>query len=137
MAEDLSPLREIHAERSERLLRLPNAVGTGVGYRRRAGKETDELCVVVSVERKLSKSDLRDDELVPPEVSVPGLGSAPTDVVEVGRLIPLEDVAMYRPLPGGCRIYGRAIPAHGTLGALAYDPNWGYHDIETHRYTDV
>jgi len=86
-----------------------------------------ELCICVSVERKVAKSELRDDELVPTEVFVPGLGSAPTDVVETGRFRLVLDTAKYRPVRGGCLIMsGSGVPpgprgSAGTLGGLAYD----------------
>lgn len=124
---DLEALRGILAARAEQLHRLPNVVGTGIGRRLRGGQTLDELCICVSVERKVAKSELRDDELVPREVSVPGLGSAPTDVVETGRLRLVLDTAKYRPVRGGCLI--RTLPSAppappgsaGTLGGLAYD----------------
>jgi hypothetical protein len=118
---ELEDLRGILAARAEQLHRLPNVIGTGIGKRRRGGEEVDEPCIVVSVERKLAKTELRDDELVPAELSVPGLGSAPTDVVETGRPQLVADTAQYRPVRGGCVItpgMGR-----GTLGGIAYDAN--------------
>jgi hypothetical protein len=118
---DLEALRSILAVRIEQLHRLPNVVGTGIGNRRRGGEEVNELCICVSVERKLAKAELRDDELIPVEVSVPGLGSAPTDVVETGRPRLLLDMAKYRPVRGGCLIAtGRGF---STLGGIAFDAN--------------
>lgn len=121
---DLASLRAVLAERNDDLHRLPNVVGTGIGLRRRGGEETGEVCIVVSVERKAPRAELRDDERVPPELSVPSFGSASTDVVETGRVRPLADLAKYRPLRGGCSMLTSA--GTGTLGGLAYDPNQGF-----------
>lgn len=61
------------------LMRFPNVVGTGIGYRKRNGQITDELCLVVMVDQKLKRSDLPDDAILPSK-----LDGVPVDVVETG-----------------------------------------------------
>ncbi len=103
-----------HANRSV-LLNKANVVATGVGYKVRRGEKSDALCVVCSVERKLSPSELRDEERIPPEVD--GL---PTDVVETGPIRALQSTTgRFRPAPGGVSVGHRDITA-GTLGCVVF-----------------
>ena len=61
------------------LLRKPNVVAVGVGYRTRGGQPTSEVCIVVSVTRKVPASDLKRSEALPQT-----LEDVPIDVVESG-----------------------------------------------------
>ena len=72
-------LAAIQARYESWLMSLPQVVGLGIGYRRRDGRKTDELCLVVMVRRKLARSELTAGELAPRE-----LEGAPVDVVETG-----------------------------------------------------
>lgn len=63
------------------LLAKPNVIGVGVGLKRRGGKRTNEVGLVVMVERKLPKSLLRTEDLIPTEID-----GVPVDVKEVGRV---------------------------------------------------
>lgn len=63
------------------LLRLPNVVALGVGFRARAGQTTSEVCIVVSVSRKLPPAQLSRQQLVPA-----ALEGVPIDVVETGTI---------------------------------------------------
>jgi len=68
-----------------RLLRLPNVLGVGVGYKTVGGKGTDRPAIVVMVRKKVPAGTLQQAERVPPVIE-----SVPTDVVEVGDLRPLS-----------------------------------------------
>ena len=61
------------------LLRKPNVVAVGVGYRTRGGQLTSEVCIVVSVTRKVPASQLKRSEALPQT-----LEDVPIDVVESG-----------------------------------------------------
>lgn len=61
------------------LLRKPNVVAVGVGYRTRSGQPTSEVCIVVSVSQKIPNSNLKRDDELPPRVE-----DVPIDVVESG-----------------------------------------------------
>lgn len=61
------------------LLRRPNVVAVGVGYRTRGGQPMPEICIVVSVTHKLPAADLQHDEALPHL-----LEDVPVDVVESG-----------------------------------------------------
>ena len=63
------------------LLRLPNVVALGVGFRTRAGQPASEVCIVVSVSRKIPAAQLSRQQQVPAV-----LEGVPTDVVETGTI---------------------------------------------------
>lgn len=64
------------------LMRFPNVVGAGIGYRQRKGRPTGELCLVVMVSQKLERSDLPAAAILPRE-----LDGAAIDVVESGAFV--------------------------------------------------
>jgi hypothetical protein len=72
---------EIKRKREQELLRKPNVVGVGVGFRTRGGKRAEEVCIVVSVKKKLPAWRLKDDEVIP--LSIDGV---PVDVIETGEI---------------------------------------------------
>lgn len=80
----MDQVNRVAREKQDQLMKLPNVVGVGVGFKTTKGKETDRPSVVVLVERKLPKDALTPQALVPEE-----LDGVPTDVIEVGRLRPL------------------------------------------------
>jgi len=63
------------------LLRKPNVVAVGVGFRTRGGQPTSEVCIVVSVTAKVPAAQLRRGDLLP--ASIDGV---PIDVVETGAI---------------------------------------------------
>jgi len=97
-----------------------NVVGVAVGRKVIRGRETDEPCVVVYVERKRPEAELRPGEIVPRVVD-----GMPTDVVETGRFRALAFAAnesvgrtgRIRPAPGGVSLAHFRVSA-GTLGVL-------------------
>ena len=99
-----------------------NVVGVAVGHKVVGGRETEERCVVVFVERKRPMAQLHRRDIVPRD-----LGGVRTDVVETGRfraLRLLEPKAVdrtrkVRPAPGGVSIGHVRITA-GTLGVTAH-----------------
>jgi hypothetical protein len=64
-----------------RLLQFPNVVAVAAGHRSRGGTPSGEPCIVVYVERKLPKRQLKKAELLPTQVD-----GVAVDVVEVGRI---------------------------------------------------
>jgi hypothetical protein len=58
-------------------------VGVGVGLRHRHGQRTDQVGLVVLVERKLPPERLLPDDLLPDEID-----GVPVDVKEVGHFKP-------------------------------------------------
>ncbi len=78
-APDLQHVQDVKRHHEAELLRKPNVVAVGIGYRTRAGQRTDEVCIVVSVTRKVPASQLKRADLLP--AAIEGI---PIDVVETG-----------------------------------------------------
>ena len=72
---------EVKRRHEDELRRKPNVVAVGVGFRTRAGQPGNEVCIVVSVSRKLPAAELTPTELLP--ASVEGV---PIDVVDTGTI---------------------------------------------------
>jgi hypothetical protein len=63
------------------LMKKPNVVGVGVGLRHTGGQRTDQVAVVVMVDRKVPLAQLRPQDRLPGEID-----GVPVDVKEVGEL---------------------------------------------------
>jgi hypothetical protein len=63
------------------LLRKPNVVGVGVGFRTRGGKSTNEVCIVVSVKIKVAAAQLKHEDVIPSSIE-----GVPVDVVATGEI---------------------------------------------------
>jgi len=97
----------------EELLKKKNVIGFERRLRKRIrdGKEVDELCFVVYVERKVPLTMLRREDWIPFR-----LDDIPTDVIEIGKPKALIDkTKSFRPLVAGVSIGHVEITA-GTLG---------------------
>jgi hypothetical protein len=77
----LAAARDVKRRHEASLLRLPNVVAVGLGYRQVGGQPTEEVAIVVSVSRKVPASALRPGQAVPAR-----LEGVPVDVVETGTL---------------------------------------------------
>jgi hypothetical protein len=114
-----------------------NFTGCGVGFRRRAGKVTDEPVIIAFVEHKLPAGAVSRRLLLPENVEVDGV-SYGIDVVEAGPVFassgpgtitpdaveetgPIDGV--YRPLVQGCSIQNINADESdfGTLGCFVID----------------
>ena len=111
--------RKQKAKNLKKLLATKNVVGVGIGAKLRRGRPTGELSVRVYVERKIPKSELGSEDLLPF-----ALGEMPVDVVEVGRPIPYKYETRRRPAIGGDSI-GHVNVSAGTLGCLMRDKTDG------------
>jgi len=113
-------VRAARALHEATLFRRANVVGLALGHKVTRGRETDEACVVVYVERKVSEGALARRDIVPK-----ALEGVRTDVVETGRfrafiLMQRPDpprTSRVRPAPGGVSLAHVRVTA-GTLGAL-------------------
>jgi hypothetical protein len=65
----------------DELMSKANVVGVGIGIRWKGGLRTDEMALVVMVERKVSKSQLVTKDQIPAKIE-----GVPLDVQEVGRI---------------------------------------------------
>ena len=109
----LEEVRRVKAEYAGFLLGKRNVVACGVGYKKVDGTRTDELCVIVSVARKVLREELAPGDLIPQ-----ALKGIKTDVQETGVIRALQDrTDKWRPAPGGVSCGHIDITA-GTLGCL-------------------
>ncbi len=98
------------------LLKQPNVVGVGIGYKVSGKRQTDELSVVVLVQQKLPPSSLSAEAIIPQEVD-----RVRTDVMQVGYLRAMPaPTERWRPAPGGVSLGHYKITA-GTFGGVVYD----------------
>jgi hypothetical protein len=97
------------------LLALANVVGVATSLKVTAAGPTDQWSVTVYVERKLPEAQLTPESLVPTE-----LDGVATDVVEVGRVVPLAFTERVRPALPGYSI-GHPDVTAGTFGCLVHD----------------
>ena len=72
---------EVKRRHESELLRRPNVVAVGVGFRSRGGQPTSEVCLVVSVTHKIPAADLKRGDALPAT-----LEGVPIDVVETGTI---------------------------------------------------
>ncbi|MCU0301640.1 MAG: S1 family peptidase [Candidatus Nanopelagicales bacterium] len=127
--DELAPLARAKSEARDRLLAIPGVHMVGIGYKRRGGAITDELALVVFVDRKLPPGEVKAGWMVPAEVAVTGPGgermTVITDVVERARPVEYPHLAdgslagRVRPVPGGRSIQGGL--GGGTLGGWVWD----------------
>ncbi len=72
---------DVKRRHEQSLLHRANVVAVGVGLRTRGGAQTDEVCIVVSVRRKLPAAQLSAGDRLPA-----ALDGVPVDVVETGEV---------------------------------------------------
>ena len=103
--ENVTQVKELH---KEAILAKSNVVGTGIGYKVRGRRTTDELCVVVLVRQKLPEAGLAPEGLVSPEID-----GVRTDVVQVGDIRALQDPTdRWRPAPSTRRSEPGSLSGH-------------------------
>lgn len=78
---EMANITEVIEKRETEIYKYPNVVGLGASYRMKAGKPTDELCLVVYVEKKVPAAQLSKRDIIPEEID-----GVKTDVVETGRI---------------------------------------------------
>jgi Trypsin-like peptidase domain len=108
---NLEDVRKLLPDVRGELFGKPNVVATGVGYKVSAGKQTEELSIICSVETKKTKEALSDRERVPSSIQ-----GVTTDVYPTGPIYALQDpTGRFRPAPGGVSV-GHELITAGTLG---------------------
>jgi len=121
MALNLEDIRKLLPEVRSELFGKPNVVATGIGYKVSAGKQTEELSIICSVEIKKKKQALTEREMVPPTIQ-----GVTTDVNPTGLIRALQDpTGRFRPAPGGVSV-GHYLITAGTLGCWVKKSNKTY-----------
>ena len=72
---------EVKRRHERGLLRKANVVAVGVGFCKRGGVSTKEVCIVVSVKNKVPLSELKPRDVIPAQID-----DVPVDVVETGEI---------------------------------------------------
>lgn len=111
---NLQSVIEIKNQNTDFLFGKGNVVACGVGYKKVDGRKTDELCVVVSVQKKLPVA-----QIIPSDIIPQAIGSVKTDVQETGIIRALQSRTnkWFRPVPCGVSC-GHVDITAGTLGCL-------------------
>lgn len=73
--------RDVKRAHSASLMEKANVVGVSVGYRQQSGRRTDEIALIVMVDKKLSPDALSPKDHIPSEID-----GVPIDVQYVGRV---------------------------------------------------
>jgi len=82
MAQDaVQHATEVKRRHEKELMRKPNVVAVGIGFRTRGGVRTDEAGIIVSVRRKVPLSQLKSGDAIPSSIE-----GVPVDVVETGEI---------------------------------------------------
>ncbi len=103
----------VKQEYLDKLFKMPNVVGIGIGYKVSGGVVTNEIAITISVSKKVASAQLAASDIVPKL-----LGSIKTDVVETGVFRAFQDPKQkMRPARPGVSIGHYQITA-GTFGCL-------------------
>jgi hypothetical protein len=76
---------DVKKKKKMALLRKRGANGVAIGYKVKDGVITDEISIIVNVEKKLPKAQLKDADMIPKEI-----GGFKTDVFELGKVVALD-----------------------------------------------
>jgi hypothetical protein len=118
MDKEFSRQREILKITRKRLLRNPNIVAAGIGYKLVNGIRTTDLSIVCSVREKLPGSRLAKRHIIEPHFD-----GIPTDVIQTGTIRAFMPITgRMRPAHGGISIGHKDITA-GTFGCVVKKDN--------------
>jgi hypothetical protein len=81
LQEQTEKIRRVRRAHEDELMSKANVVGVGVGYRQRGGEPTDELALVVMVNKKVPKYLLAPEDFIPSS-----LEGVAVDIQEVGEI---------------------------------------------------
>jgi hypothetical protein len=78
--EDVDKIRPVLARWRDKIMAYPHVQGVGIGKKRRKGKDTGQMCIVVYVDKKFPINLLKESERLPREIE-----GVSVDVVESGK----------------------------------------------------
>ncbi len=93
-----------------------NVTGVGVGYKVVNGKRTDIVSVRVYVSKKVSKQDLKKEDILPSS-----LDGILLDVIEVSPKAHSEFTSRHNPMLGGISIGNEVLGGSGTITYSVFD----------------
>lgn len=108
---DYTQIKDVLDKKQKVILKKKGIVATGIGYKIVDGKQTKELSIICSVDKKLPLAEIQKKDLIPSKVK-----GVITDVVEIGIIKALHK-ERHRPAQGGISIGHKRISA-GTLGCV-------------------
>lgn len=122
-AVDVSMPRTNHMGRVQTAYRSLNVVGIGASYKTTAGDVTDTLSITFYVKKKLPRSRIKSENLLPEILSSAGGRSVFTDVKETGVFRPSSPPPLVQesPIESGYSV-GSIDGATGTVGAIVSKP---------------
>ncbi|MBK8902733.1 MAG: hypothetical protein IPM53_16205 [Anaerolineaceae bacterium] len=81
--ERIERIQAVKAAHEANLLAKANVVGVGIGFRQEQHRRTDDVVLVVMVEKKVPRAQLAPEDIIPSEID-----GVPVDVQESGRIVP-------------------------------------------------
>lgn len=113
--ESLSAVPANHVRRVRRIFEDRNIVGVGISEKETEKKATGELGLTFYVEKKLAKSKINPNVMIPPVISTVDQTAIFTDVQQIGKLRP-QVLKRKQPLQSGYSVGNKN--ETGTLGAI-------------------
>ncbi|MCA9897010.1 MAG: hypothetical protein H6654_00445 [Ardenticatenaceae bacterium] len=80
---DIQQILAVKEAHEAELMAKANVVGVGIGFRQQRQTRSDEVVLVVIVEKKLPRAQLAPEDIIPGVIE-----GVPVDVQESGRLVP-------------------------------------------------
>lgn len=77
----LEEVKRVNEKYSDYLMSLKNVISVGIGKKMIGGQQTDELCIIVGVTKKVPDHKLKNEDIVPKNID-----SVKTDVIKVGKI---------------------------------------------------
>ena len=81
--EMIQRIQAVKAAHESELLAKANVVGVGIGFRQEQQRRTDDVVLVVLVEKKVPRAQLAPEDVIPGQID-----GVPVDVQESGRITP-------------------------------------------------
>ncbi len=81
--ETIERIQAVKAAHEAELLAKANVVGVGIGFRQQKLSRTDDIVLVVMVEKKVPRAQLAPEDVIPGQID-----GVPVDVQESGRIMP-------------------------------------------------
>lgn len=78
---DIQQIQAVKEAHEAELMAKKNVVGVGIGFRQQGKSHSDEVVLVVMVEKKVPKAQLAPEDIIPGRIE-----GVPVDVQESGRL---------------------------------------------------